>query len=118
MRGARVLIVDDERSTVDILSRYLGLKGHRARGAGSAEEAVAALRGEAFDLVLLDVVLPGRTGLQALAEMRTLTAAPIHVMSGQTDDDSRRDALLLGAAGFLGKPLDLAEVAAAIDSLR
>ena len=102
---------------VDILSRYLGAHGHSVAGAGSAEEALAALRAGSFDMVLLDVVLPGRTGLQALAEMRTATSAPIHMMSGQNDDDTRQDARLLGASGFFGKPLDLAAILAAIAEL-
>ena len=117
LRGARILVVDDEPPAVEILSRYLGAKGHRVAGAGSAESAVDALRRGAYDLVLLDVVLPGRTGLQALAELRALTRAPIHMMSGQNDGDTRTDALLLGASGFFGKPLDLAAILAAIDAL-
>jgi DNA-binding response OmpR family regulator len=91
--------------------------GHRADGAGSAEAAADALRRGTYDFVLLDVVLPGRTGLQALAELRTLTPAPIHVMSGMNDDEMRKDALLLGATGFFGKPLDLAAILAAIAAL-
>ncbi|MDE2489793.1 MAG: response regulator [Elusimicrobia bacterium] len=117
MKAARILIVDDERSTVEVLSRFLVSRGHAAAGAASAEEAVATLRGGAYDLVLLDVVLPGITGLQALPSLRALTRAPLYVMSGQSDDDSRRDALLLGADGFLGKPLDLKAVEAAIAAL-
>jgi DNA-binding response OmpR family regulator len=117
LRGARILVVDDEPPAVEILSRYLASRGHSVAGAGSAEAAADALRRGAFDLVLLDVVLPGRTGLQALAELRSLTRAPIHVMSGQNDDETRTDARLLGASGFFGKPLDLDEVLAAIDAL-
>lgn len=117
MRGARILVVDDERAAVEILARFMAASGHRVDGAGSAEAAVEALRGGAYDFVLLDVVLPGRTGLQALAELRTLTRAPIHVMSGMNDDEMRKDAMLLGASGFFGKPLDLGLILAAIDAL-
>jgi CheY-like chemotaxis protein len=110
--GARILLVDDDAPTVEVVARFLRGRGHRVESAGSAEGAAARLAGEGFDLVLLDVVLPGKTGLQALAELRALTRAPIHVMSGNSDDDSREDARLLGAAGFLPKPLDLPAVAA------
>jgi DNA-binding response OmpR family regulator len=117
LRGARILVVDDEPSAIEILSRFLETKGHRVTGAGSAEAAADALRRESFDLVLTDVVLPGKTGLQALAELRSLTRAPIHVMSGLNDDEMRKDAELLGADGFFGKPLDLDAVVAALDAL-
>lgn len=117
LREARILVVDDEAPVVEILVRCLGAKGHRVTGAGSAEAAADALRRGAHDFVLLDVVLPGLTGLEALAQLRTLTRAPIHVMSGQNDSDMRMDALLLGASGFFGKPLDIAAILAAVDAL-
>jgi DNA-binding response OmpR family regulator len=117
LRGARILVVDDEPAAVEILSRYLEMKGHRVAGADSAEAAAEALRRDAYDFVLLDVILPGRTGLQALAELRALTRAQIHVMSGQNDEEMRKDARLLGATGFFGKPLDLEAILAAIDAL-
>jgi two-component system response regulator PfeR len=117
LRGARILVVDDEPANVEILLRFLESRDHRVVGTGSAEDAAEALRRGVFDFVLLDVILPGLTGLQALAELRTLTRAPIHVMSGQNDDEMRKDALLLGASGFFGKPLDMASILAAIDAL-
>jgi two-component system phosphate regulon response regulator OmpR len=117
MASARILVVDDEPSTVEIISRFLTAKGHRVAGAGSAEEAADLLRGGTFDFVMLDVVLPGRTGLQALAEMRKLTRSPIYIMSGMSDDESRKDAILLGATGFFAKPIDFGAVLAAVDAL-
>lgn len=117
LRGARILVVDDEPASVEILARLLEARGHRVAGAGSAEAAAAALRRESYDFVLLDVVLPGRTGMQALAELRTLTRAPIHAMSGLNDEETRKDILLLGAAGFFGKPLDIESILAAIEAL-
>ena len=109
--------MDDEPVAVEILSHFFETKGHRVDGAASAEEAFEALRGGSYDLVLLDIVLPGCTGLQALAQMKNLTRAPIHIMSGMNDGETRKDALLLGAAGFFGKPLDLPAILAAIEAL-
>ncbi|MDE2140956.1 MAG: response regulator [Elusimicrobia bacterium] len=117
MRGASILAVDDERTSIEVLSRFFALKGHRVTGAGSAEEAAELLGRESFDFILMDIVLPGRSGLQALADFRKLTPAPIYIMSGDNDEEARRDALLLGASGFFGKPLDLGEIAAALDAL-
>jgi DNA-binding response OmpR family regulator len=117
VRGASILVVDDEKPSVEILARYFALKGHRVKGAGSAEAAEELLRRETFDLVLMDIVLPGRSGLQSLAVFRKLTNAPLHIMSGDGDDEARKGAMLLGAAGFFPKPLDLAEIVAVLDAL-
>ena len=109
--------MDDEIPSVEIISRILTARGHEVVGAGSAEEALELLKLAAFDLVILDLVLPGMTGLQALARMKAVTKAPIHIMSGQTDDETKKDSLLLGATGFLPKPLDLRGLTALVDAL-
>ena len=117
MKAARVLVVDDERPLVEVLVRFLEQKGQRATGVGTAEAAAAALSSGAYDLVLMDNVLPGATGMQSLPRLRALTKAPIYVMSGYTDDDTRKDALLLGATGFLPKPLEVSELLAILAAL-
>lgn len=117
MKNARVLIVEDDLPSLDILKRVLVQRGHLAATAGSAEAARVQLERGTFDLVLLDHVLPGRTGAQVLREFSALTEAPIYIMSGYVDEDFEKDALLLGASGFLSKPLDLAAVDAAVEAL-
>ena len=112
-----MLVVDDEPGSVEMLVRALETAGHTGTGAGSADAAAAALAAGAYDLVLLDHILPGATGMQALGTLRAATKAPIYLMSGYSDDDTSRDALLLGAAGFLGKPFPVAELLAIIDAL-
>jgi len=115
--SAKVLVVDDETANIEILLRCLAQRGHSGVGAENAEEAARALAAGAFDLVLLDHVLPGTTGMQALPRLKALTRAPIHIMSGFSDDDTRRDAELLGAAGFLPKPLELEALFALLAAL-
>ncbi len=115
--GASILLVDDDRDSSELVARVLDSRGHRTTLAGSAEEGADALARGRFDFVLLDVVLPGKTGLQALASFTALTRAPIHMMSGQSADDVLPDARLLGAAGFFQKPLDLDAVLAAVAAL-
>jgi DNA-binding response OmpR family regulator len=117
MKAARVLLVDDEIQILEIMQRALALRGHQVTSAENAEAAKAALSAASFDLVLLDHVLPGVTGMQVLGKLRTLTQAPIYIMSGYTGDDTRQDVMLLGASGFLPKPIDLAELFALIDAL-
>ena len=117
MKAARVLLVDDEIQILEIMQRALAQRGHQATGADCAEAAKAALSAATIDLVLLDHVLPGVTGMQVLGKLITLTKAPIYIMSGYTGDDTRKDVMLLGATGFLPKPIDLAELFALIDAL-
>lgn len=107
VKGAAVLIVDDEALGREMLANFLERLGHRPTGAGDAEKAAAALAAGRFDLVLLDHVLPGITGLEALRRLLKLTEAPIYLMSGFTGEELREDARLIGACGFLSKPLDL-----------
>ncbi len=110
-------MVDDETLNVEIITRSLAGKGHQCVGAGSAEAAASALAAGACDLVLLDHVLPGATGMQSIGRLRGLTKSPIYIMSGYSDDDTRQDAMLLGATGFLAKPLDMSALIAVIDAL-
>lgn len=110
-------MVDDEPLNVEVLLRSLASKGHQGVGAGSAEATASSLEAGAFDLVLLHHVLPGATGMQSLGRLRALTKAPIYVMSGYSDDDTRQDALLLGATGFMAKPLDAAALLAVLEAL-
>ncbi len=110
-------MVDDEPLNVEVIIRSLAGKGHEGVGAGSAEAAAAALEKGICDLVLLDHVLPGATGMQSIGRLRGLTKSPIYIMSGYSDDDTRKDAMLLGATGFMPKPLDTPALFAVIDAL-
>ncbi len=112
-----MLVVDDEPGSVEILLRALAHAGHTGAGAGSADAAEAALSSGVYDFVMLDHVLPGATGMQSLGKLRALTPAPIYIMSGYSDDETRRDAMLLGASGFLEKPLDFAAIRAVLAAL-
>jgi len=112
---AKILIVDDEAVVREILSRQLAAWGHAVRIAASAEEALALLERESVDAVLLDNVLTGMTGLQALAELRRRSPAPVLLMTGHSDPEFAKDARLLGAADVFGKPLDAETLRLALD---
>ena len=102
----RVLVVDDESCVREVLSRFLDGLGWEAACAASAEEALAHLAERPFDAVVLDNVLPGMSGLRALAEIGNRSTAPVLMMTGHYDEELRKDAALLGAKSFLKKPLD------------
>ena len=109
MKG-KVLIVDDERLNVEVLGRFLTGAGYDVFSAGSAEEALALAEKEQLDAILLDNVLPGMTGLQAIAGLMKRSKAAIILMTGDDGQSTREDALLLGARGFLGKPIDFKQL--------
>lgn len=105
-RSGRLLLVEDDPLNADVIGRVLAVRGYRISRVRTAEEAIRAAAEGSFDLVLLDNVLPGMTGMQAIGELTRLTRAPIFVMTGHADDELEKDALLLGARGFMRKPLD------------
>lgn len=102
----QILIVEDEAIVREILSRQLKAWGHEVILAASAEDALTLLEKTEVTAVLLDNVLPGMSGLRALAELRKRSPAPIILMTGHFDPEFEKDARLLGAAAVLSKPLD------------
>jgi two-component system nitrogen regulation response regulator NtrX len=106
-----ILIVDDEAGIRATLAGILGDEGYRTTGAASAAEAAACLAREAFDLLLLDVWLPDRDGLDLLADLhRCDPELPVIVISGHANVDAAVKAIRLGAYDFLEKPLSLSRV--------
>ena len=104
-KSARVLIVDDESSIVDVFARMLETMGYVPLVAPDAENAVRILKRKEVDVILLDNCLPGMMGMHAITEIPKYSSASIILMTGSPDEDRQQDALLLGAKGFLGKPV-------------
>jgi two-component system nitrogen regulation response regulator NtrX len=108
---AKILIVDDEQSIRRTLSGILEDEGHTSSLCESGEEALATYAREEFDMVLLDVWLPGMDGLAVLERMRSVAGAPpIVLISGHGTIDAAVKATRLGAFDFLEKPLSLDRV--------
>jgi DNA-binding NtrC family response regulator len=101
-----LLLVDDDPNTLASLSRAFRMAGHEVTVCDNATRAVEILRGEAFDLVFSDVVMPGKTGLDLLEEMKSLgIKTPVIMISGQANIEMAVRATKLGALDFLEKPL-------------
>ncbi|MEZ4316237.1 MAG: response regulator transcription factor [Myxococcota bacterium] len=113
----RILLVEDDRRTVELLEELLSTSAHQLVAVGRGDDAVAALRREAFDLVVLDIMLPDRDGFSVCAEVRTFSAVPILVLSARGGADDRVDGLRLGADDYLPKPYDPRELLARIDAI-
>ncbi len=103
---ANLLIVDDEANTLASLSRAFRLAGHEATVCDNAEKALELAKTEQFDLILSDVVMPGKDGLTLLEELkRQGVTAPVVMMSGQAHIEMAVKATRLGALDFLEKPI-------------
>ena len=103
---AHLLIVDDEANTLASLSRAFRLAGHEATVCDNAGKALELAKSQHFDLILSDVVMPGRDGLSLLEDLkRQGVAAPVVMMSGQAHIEMAVRATRLGALDFLEKPI-------------
>jgi two-component system, NtrC family, nitrogen regulation response regulator NtrX len=103
---AHLLIVDDEANTLASLSRAFRLAGHEASVSDNPAKALELAKSQHFDLILSDVVMPGKNGLVLLEELKAQgVSAPVVMMSGQADIAMAVQATRLGAMDFLEKPI-------------
>jgi two-component system nitrogen regulation response regulator NtrX len=103
---AHLLIVDDEANTLASLSRAFRLAGHEATVCDNPAKALELAKSQHFDLILSDVVMPGKDGLTLLEEFKKQgVTAPVVMMSGQAHIDMAVKATRLGALDFLEKPI-------------
>jgi len=105
-KKAQLLLVDDDANTLASLSRAFRLAGHEATVCDNANRAVELLRNEKFDVIFSDVVMPGKSGLEFLEEIKKAgVKAPVILISGQANIEMAVRATKLGALDFLEKPL-------------
>ena len=103
---AHLLIVDDEANTLASLSRAFRLEGHEAAVCDNATRALELAKSQSFDLILSDVVMPGKDGLALLEELKAQgVLTPVVMMSGQAHIEMAVRATRLGALDFLEKPI-------------
>jgi len=117
MTQADILIVDDEANTLASLARAFRLAGHEATVCDNAARALELAKSRPFDLILSDVVMPGRDGLSLLEDLKTSgVAAPVVMMSGQAHIEMAVKATRLGALDFLEKPLSTDKLLLTVDN--
>jgi DNA-binding NtrC family response regulator len=116
-RKAHLLLIDDDPNTLASLSRAFRLAGHEATVCDNAVRAVELLRTESFDLILSDVVMPGRSGLELLEDLKKAgVKTPIVLISGQANIEMAVKATKLGALDFLEKPLSTEKLLVTVEN--
>jgi two-component system, OmpR family, KDP operon response regulator KdpE len=113
-RGASILVVDDEREIVRALKRSLSANGFTVLTASSGEEAIEVVSQQHPDLLLLDLLLPGMSGLEVCRRVRESSNVPIIVLSVKNAERDKVQALDLGADDYVAKPFGMKEVLARV----
>lgn len=111
-----ILIIEDDAGVVQGLIRGLTRAGFRTSLAMTGREGLERILHDAFDLVLLDLMLPGRTGFEILEAMRSRVSVPVIVLSARTELPARLRSFKSGAVDFVPKPFFIEEVVARIRS--
>jgi two-component system KDP operon response regulator KdpE len=114
MSHGRVLVVDDEPQIRRVLRSTLAARGYEVQDAPTGEDALAAIRQSRFDLVLLDVNMPGIGGLEACREIRAASAAAIIMLTVSDSEEDKVAALDAGADDYVTKPFGMPELLARI----
>jgi len=118
LEGGRILVVEDEEAIARGLELNLGLKGHRVELVGDGETALERARQPGWDLIILDVRLPGKDGFEICQTLRRENVfTPILMLTARSQPDDVIFGLKLGADDYVVKPFDLAELLARVDGL-
>jgi two-component system, OmpR family, phosphate regulon response regulator OmpR len=112
-----LLLVDDDRRIRDLLSRFLSSEGYRITTAASAAMARAKLSGLSFDLLILDVMMPGETGFEFARSIRQFSNVPILMLTARDAAESRITGLELGADDYVSKPFEPRELSLRIANI-
>jgi len=112
-----ILVVDDDRRLRDLIARYLGEQGYNVVTATDAADARDKMKSLAFDLLVLDIMMPGENGLELTADLRTESDLPILLLTARTEVEDRIAGLETGADDYLTKPFEPKELVLRIQSI-
>jgi two-component system, OmpR family, alkaline phosphatase synthesis response regulator PhoP len=119
MSSCPILLIDDDEALSMLLEDSLRREGYEPRWCGDAAQAERELKQQDFDVILLDVMLPDRSGFEFCAELRNRgNATPVLMLTARGDVSDRVTGLRIGADDYLPKPFEVAELLARIEALR
>ncbi len=116
-RRASILVVEDDAKTAELVALYLVHAGHRVSTERSGSRALEHLTSERFDLLLLDIMLPGVSGLQIARQVRATAATPIIFLTARTIEEDRLEGFSSGADDYVTKPFSPRELVARVEAV-
>ncbi|MGG5460892.1 response regulator transcription factor [Clostridium sp. B9] len=114
MRDINILVIEDDNDINELLKDILNEEGYKVQSAYSGTEALIYLSNQTFSLILLDLMLPGKSGEEILEEVRKRSSVPIIVISAKEGKEFRINAFKNGADDFIMKPFDVDDVLARV----
>jgi len=111
---AHILIVDDDREIRDLVARYLSKQGLRVRTAADGRQMAKEMADWSFDLVILDLMLPGEDGLSLCRRLRVQTNIPVIMLTAMGEETDKIIGLEMGADDYIAKPFNPRELLARI----
>jgi two-component system, OmpR family, phosphate regulon response regulator OmpR len=115
--AAHLLVVDDDSRLRDLLSRFLQREGYRVTTAKDAADARVKLDGLTFDLLVLDVMMPGESGFELAKFVRETSQVPILMLTARAETEHRINGLEIGADDYMAKPYDTRELLLRVASI-
>ena len=112
-----LLIVDDDREIRDLVSRFFVKHGYKVSAAADARAMETSLAGGRFDLVILDLMLPGKSGLELCRDLRARSPIPILMLTAMGDETDRIVGLEMGADDYIAKPFNPRELLARVRAI-
>jgi two-component system phosphate regulon response regulator OmpR len=112
-----ILVVDDDRRIRDLTARFLSAQGFNVVTANDAADARGKLKSLAFDLLVLDIMMPGENGLELTTSLRTESDVPILLLTARAESEDRIAGLETGADDYLTKPFEPKELVLRIQSI-
>lgn len=117
MEQTKILVVEDDREINSMLCEMLDENGYAAEGAFTGMEGLSRLRSVSYDLLILDLMLPYKSGDAVLQELRSFSSLPVIVISAKDTVQNKLDLFHMGADDYLTKPFDLDEVLVRVEAV-
>jgi len=110
-KNIKILLIDDEGEFVSTLAERLELRGYAAKTSEDGESGISMIESEAFDIVILDLMMPGLSGLETLRQIKIINSKlPVILLTGHGSTKEGMEGMRLGAFDYLMKPLDISEL--------